>query len=95
MTHAILNLSRCLSTLRYRTLSSIRCLLRPTRPVAPTPVRPTPPTPNALRLTFLRILGNLGNQALCLGVAGKFNGIAALAKKYDRKGKLKHAEEAT
>ena len=33
---------------------------------APTPRRPTPLPHKCLRLTFLRILGNLGNQALCL-----------------------------
>ena len=32
----------------------------------PTPRRPTPLPHKCLRLTFLRILGNLGNQALCL-----------------------------
>ena len=58
---------------------------------------PETPTPNPKRLTshVSENFGESGKSGPVSRVAGKFLGVVALAKKYDRKGKLKHAEEAT
>ena len=58
--------------------------------------RETPtPTPKRLTSHVSENFGESGKSGPVSRVAGKFLGVVALAKKYDRKGKLKHAEEAT
>ena len=72
-----------------------------TLPVATHPPGGTHPrethTPNPERLAshVSENFGESGKSGPMSRVAGKFFGVVALAKKYDRKGKLKHAEEAT
>ena len=67
-----------------------------THPGTPTHPRETPtPTPKRLTSHVSENFGESGKSGPVSRVAGKFLGVVALAKKYDRKGKLKHAEEAT
>ena len=67
---------------------------RPTPAPPPTPRDPHPP-PKRLTSHVSENFGESGKSGPVSRVAGKFLGVVALAKKYDRKGKLKHAEEAT
>ena len=67
-----------------------------THPGTPThPAETHTPKPKRLTSHISENFGESGKSGPVSRVAGKFLGVVALAKKYDRKGKLKHAEEAT
>ena len=67
-----------------------------THPGTPThPPETHTPSPQMPTSHVSENFGESGKSGPVSRVAGKFLGVVALAKKYDRKGKLKHAEEAT
>ena len=76
-------------------VTSMLLVRRPTPAPLPTPQRPTPLPPQMPTSHVSENFGESGKSGPVSRVAGKFLGVVALAKNYDRKGKLKHAEEAT
>ena len=81
--------------IRSRGLTTATPLMATHPPGGTHPRQTHTPTPKRLTSHVSENFGESGKSGPVSRVAGKFLGVVALAKKYDRKGKLKHAEEAT